>query len=117
MSKTWQEADEICQREGGRLASPSTNAKYDFIVSKVQSLGRNYYWIGGTRPAASKSKNGWKWINGENVSVDGWWPGRPDGPGLCLFFIYQPYPLYGWADSRCSYKRHFICEVSTNTGK
>ena len=124
--KNWQQADEHCQKEGGRLASPSTKAKYDFILEKLEPFKTNYYsyfWIGATRPAAfypSTSKNGWKYVTGENVSVGDWWPGQPNGSGTCLIIEHHPSDNsgnFGWVDAGCEWSQYFICEVSTNTGR
>ena len=124
MEKTWKEADEHCQQEGGRLASPSTKAKYNFIVSKLEPFKKptsySAFWIGATRPAASKSKKNWKFINGENVSVGAWWPWQPQGDGTCLRFLHYPSlnsENFGWDDGRCRWGQYFICELSTNTGR
>ena len=86
----------------------------------------SYFWIGATRPVASKSRNGWKFVNGEingNGEVNGdWFPNEPNGikNENCLVYYQSKRSNsgnFGWGDNTCGNKHPFVCEVSTNTGR
>ena len=74
--------------------------------------------MGATASVASKSKNGWKWRNGDIMNVGDWYSGEPSGDGVCLnLWIRRQGQGQGWNDAGCNAGLLFICEVSTNTGR
>ena len=85
-------------------------------MEKIKSLNLNYLWIGATASVASKSKDGFKFVNGEIINVDDWHSGEPSGDGVCVNVFIRG-PGLGLNDASCDAKTIFICEVSTNTGR
>lgn len=60
-------------------------------------------WIGGYL-----TSQGWGWAaSGEDMILENWKPGRPDGDGDCMELQSES----DWDDSECRQKQHSICEV------
>ena len=73
------------------------------------------FWFGATVPVASKSKAGWKYVNGETMTFHDWrLKGKePSGDGKCARFFNSWYQ-FKWNDSSCKKRYYFICEVSAD---
>ncbi|XP_045108394.1 secretory phospholipase A2 receptor-like [Portunus trituberculatus] len=76
---TWEEANDACEKEGGQLISLDTPQKMEQFTAKVFELGSDFYgypyWVG-----VSKTETGWRWLNGEELSLRSymWLPNEPD---------------------------------------
>ncbi|KAL3879768.1 hypothetical protein ACJMK2_032054 [Sinanodonta woodiana] len=108
--KSWSEAREACQKEGGDLISLNEN-NFEFFRHFAQSNAGDCYhvWVG---TADISAQGQWYWLNGERVSSILWQPGQPDNTNnneYCgdLRYHFQ----YRLNDHVCSYKAHFICQI------
>jgi hypothetical protein len=77
---TWTSANAAATSAGWYLATVTSAAENDFIVSNLlQGLGvadRSHYWIGGTDAA---SEGTFSWVTGEAFGgYTNWWSGEPN---------------------------------------
>nr|AWC08727.1 C-type lectin [Sinohyriopsis schlegelii] len=107
--KSWSDARQVCQDEGGDLIS-LTEKNFDFfrLVSRSRAGECINVWV-GTRDISSEGQ--WYWVNGERVSSSLWQPGQPDNTNnnehcgdLRKQFQYR------LNDYVCSIKQHFLCQ-------
>ncbi len=108
--KTWTEARQVCQQEGGDLISlKEGNFNYfrNLVISKAGAC--NMVWV-GTTDAALEGE--WNWLNGEKVSSALWQPGQPDNwaskencGDLAKLTDYR------MNDEDCSFKAHSLCQI------
>ena len=72
-SMTWEEAQKYCEREGGHLATITSEKEQLFI--ELLNSSRKTLWIGSER---GESLNDWKWITGEEFNYSHWADGEPN---------------------------------------
>ena len=72
---SWENTEEICNDEGGHLASVTNLEIHNYIWSKVNPNDyRTFFWIGGT----GKDVEGrWSWTDGSAWEFT-WWAKQPD---------------------------------------
>ena len=119
MKKNWESAEQHCNGEGGRLATPSTKAKNDFLMKHLENfknLASFQFWFGATVPKASRYKAGWKFVSGERLTYNDWSNGikkhnsyQPSGDGKCATYMLW-HGLFQWNDAPCKNEYFFICE-------
>merc|ERR1711872_356271 len=116
--KSWQDAENYCQGEGGHLASIHSEEENNFVAG----LDSDSMWLGGTDVTTEGS---WVWSDGSTFSFNSWNPGQPDNlfyGGMpeqdCLRTNFEP--RFGgsagkWDDHQCnltSYYFKFVCKKS-----
>ena len=70
----WKEANDVCNRLGGHLASITSEAEQEAVSQLVESAHTlEAYWLGAYRD------DNWIWITGENFSYTNWYQGEPNG--------------------------------------
>ena len=78
----WDQARDLCESNGGHLATIADVSEQSFIEDLIRSSGekRYHYWLGGTAEDGS-----WKWIDGElipgpsdNWGYENWEKGKPN---------------------------------------
>ncbi|XP_063843179.1 uncharacterized protein LOC135090351 [Scylla paramamosain] len=75
---TWEEGNEKCKKEGGRLISLDTPEKLEQFAATLFELGDSFYgfpyWVG-----AKKTESGWQWLNGKKLFSRShmWLPNEP----------------------------------------
>ena len=96
--KTWSEAKTYCQKEGGHLASVTSNEVNQMVTNMAAG---NHVWLGGR-----KVLDEWSWSDNSTWGFTKWDSGQPDGgDGSCVYF----YPLLGnWYDSHCANNNKII---------
>lgn len=76
------------------------------------SLGS--FGSGGTVWTDAMKINGtWQWSSGEDVAVDDWAPGEPNGSGTCVDLYRvnsQPERSFMFGDKGCNFLRQYVCE-------
>ncbi|XP_052686814.1 C-type mannose receptor 2-like [Crassostrea angulata] len=78
---TWYDAQQVCQRNGGYLASMSSKAETVRVLLNIHPLIRDEYtkhwWLG---LSLNKTIATWKWEDGSDLqnSVIAWKPGEPN---------------------------------------
>jgi hypothetical protein len=66
---TWNEAKAYCESLGGHLATITSKAELDYILSLLEShKTMQFYWLGGTE----QTEGVWKWITGEKWEYTNW---------------------------------------------
>ena len=78
----WYESDAQSIDIGGYLASITSSAENEFVLSLLSESvfnGSRGPWLGGIQPAGSSEPDGgWVWSTGENFVFTGWLEGSPD---------------------------------------
>lgn len=78
---TWQQAHAAATSRGGHLATPTSQAESDFLLSLVGPPLEP--WIGGYQdldaPDYVESAGGWRWVTGEPWEFTLWGINEPDG--------------------------------------
>ncbi|KAK6027951.1 lectin C-type domain protein [Ostertagia ostertagi] len=87
---TWNEAEDICKTNGGRLASITSDEENEFIYNLAKApLDTNknsdddyneMLWIGG-RQAGYPSNTAWTWSDERPFSYTNWDVGEPNNKG------------------------------------
>jgi len=90
---SWDVAAADAQSRGGYLATITSQAEHDFIVSLIAAAGDpnnstdtntaiDEYWVGGFQPAGSSEPGGgWQWVTGEAFVYTNWGTGEPNNSG------------------------------------
>ena len=71
---TWTDANTLCQKYGGHLATITSDAENKAVLQALQqrNIARNV-WIGLT-----KVNGNWRWVTGERLEFTYWHTGQPD---------------------------------------
>ena len=117
--KNWNDAEDFCQKEGGHLASVTSNATRDFVVEGMNRTGLDSAWIGGND---IEEKGVWEWTDCTPWEVTFWAPGQPSGDGDCLHHVFNmPWATHlnhKWNDWNCdSRETYFLCSKKICSGK
>ena len=73
---TWKEAEEICARAGGYLATIQSDEENAVVYEYMKSQKCESAYIG----LSDEEQEGvWKWSNGEEVTYTNWYTGEPNG--------------------------------------
>ncbi|PAV57994.1 hypothetical protein WR25_13946 isoform C [Diploscapter pachys] len=122
----WQEAVDICEKEGAFLASLLDEAENRFAADltrinttrDIDFIGQ--VWIGGKRDPRDRAF--WYWTDGSEIKWFAWTNGVPNdsrGAEDCLQLVSTPnsyfhfQPAYMWNDSGCvsnAYKNYPLCK-------
>ncbi len=102
---TWNDANAICQQNGGYLASINSAEENQFLANilTIQSA-----WIG-----LHRSNGSFEWSDGSPVNYNNWYPGQPNnynGSQHCVEMLNNGQ----WNDQYCTYKLEFIMEKPCN---
>ncbi len=108
--KTWSEARQVCQQEGGDLIwLKESNLDFFRDVSRSQGGTCSNVWVGATDII---SEGQWYWVNGEKVRCTFWQQDQPDNrfddedcANLIKLFDYK------LNDQLCNDKENFICQI------
>ena len=101
--KEWQEADDVCQREGGQLISVISEP-VDEIVKKLARLTTTttwYIWLGGR-----KKYGHWMWSDNSTWGFTNWHMGQQVGDDCCVYSLSDE----KWFDETCTESHKFICQ-------
>jgi len=100
----------FCRSRGGTLVDESNPALQGFISWELwrrhRSDASGQYWMGAVR---DKSKNGWSWLKGDDVTVSFW--NLPIGNGDCA--RYDGTKGWLWSDTDCGTHLNYICQHQT----
>lgn len=108
-SKSWQEAKEFCESDGGNLLVAASEESNAFLVQVDVPV-----WIGG------KYEQGqWNWVNGEPIDEtdERWTAGEPNNSAECMQANYEVDGRKAWDDTRCSVLKPFVCEYQFTTSR
>ncbi|KAK0056372.1 collectin-12 [Biomphalaria pfeifferi] len=115
--RTWPQANNVCQRNGGHLVTIREERIQSFLFRAlvVFRWQRNGVWIGATD---KEKEMDWKWITGQRVrdGYNNWARGQPS----CGFFCMEDCALMKWKESgkwvdyHCTLLEEysFICEYT-----
>ena len=109
---TWDDAEEFCNKEGGHLASVTSEAINEYIHHEKRKRRISRLWIGGT----DKEKEGvWKWSDGSPWEFTKWNKGEPGNGSdehCLLHFGYDD----TWNDYLCTDENNFLCSLPLCSG-
>jgi hypothetical protein len=110
---SWAAAREQCRRQGMELASVASSTQNQALEAemRVQVVGQNHFWIGGTDSAAEGS---WAWSDGSAWSYSNWDPGgEPNGGAWenCAM-VYTSVGSPVWNDKSCAEPLGFACKAA-----
>lgn len=111
---TWTQANALCKRYGGHLATITSRGEQNFI-NKLNINNRNL-WIGGYR----SSNGNWKWVTNEKWNYTNWAPGEPNNSSNVIsnekYLAVWPGKWNDLANTNTYEQSGFICEwESLNT--
>ena len=72
--KSWKEAKEWCEKQGGHLATITSAGEWNTIKNLLSTKFNTYCWLG-----AENTSGTWKWVTGESFSFSDWDVNQPDG--------------------------------------
>ena len=101
---SWTQANNACIAKGGHLATITSQAEMDQLVSMCEGAGIKYCWIGGYTSIRNGSAFG-HWITGEPFSYTAWFPGEPsrndmDGTPEFYLMLWKVEDSWSWNDQR-----------------
>lgn len=104
---TWEEAKARCESQGGHLATITSEAEQQFIMSVLEGTGTGF-WLG----AQSNSFGWWSWVTDEafEEQYSNFSEGRPDGSGGFLWISAYSDSNRGKWDNVPGGSWGFICE-------
>lgn len=93
---TWLSASAAATARGGHLATPTSAAENDFILTSVVPTLSSYEGFGPI--LGGRFLDGaWQWVTGESWKFTAWGGGEPSSPDSEPFLHYQR-PDMGWND-------------------
>ena len=106
----WTDAEDFCRSGGGHLASVTSEATNEFVLSELERRRNSMLWIGGT---AKGMKGGWKWTDCTPMVFTYWQKNQPsnhEGQD-CLRYsrTAERRSKPKWNDLICSLKQKFVC--------
>ena len=108
----WNDAEEFCKKNGGHLASVTSEAVDEYIAGEKEKRGLQNLWIGGS----DKEKQGvWTWTDGSPWNFTNWYTGQPNSRGVqdCLRYIND---MKEWDDAICNRMSPFLCTQILGSG-
>ena len=76
--KTWEQAKTYCEKQGGHLATITSQEENDFLYSYLKDCGIRAAFFG---LSDAKSEGNWEWVTGEKVTYTNWYPNEPNNDG------------------------------------
>lgn len=107
MNLPFGQAKNVCKQQGGRLATPRTDAESEALKSGMaQRFEATRMWIGLNDLA---SPGTWVWSNGSPLRYRAWTPGEPNAYGRegCVELFAD---RWTWNDLDCAEKLPSVCE-------
>ena len=107
-TKSWNDAEEFCQEEGGHLASVNTPAIQEYVLDELTRRGLDIAWFGGND---IEEEGVWKWTDSTPWEFTDWAPSEPNNYGGqedCLEQHWEGLELI-WNDRPCTYNVPFVC--------
>ncbi|KFM72841.1 Layilin, partial [Stegodyphus mimosarum] len=107
----FEDAQEICYKMGGFLASIRNSQEQGFIIKTIQGMGSSFSrvrWLIGLYQYDPTDNKAYRWIDGSVSSFRNWMPTQPNS-------VYERCTLldgsngYKWRDEICSNRALFIC--------
>ncbi|XP_041458722.1 macrophage mannose receptor 1-like isoform X2 [Lytechinus variegatus] len=105
--KSWLDAREYCQTQGGDLASITSPAEQSYINGRLFFTTENDMWIGGTD---FTKEGGWEWTDGSGFGYLNWAPDEPNNVGSSEHCMEIFTKTDTWNDNQCERQRGFICK-------
>ena len=105
--KNWNDAEDFCQKEGGHLASVTSNATRDFVVEGMNRTGLPDAWIGGND---IDEEGVWKWTDCTPWEFTFWAGAEPNNANAgedCVH--HDDGKHHKWNDHNCGGERGFLC--------
>ena len=111
---SWDTAKAKCEKFGGHLATITTAAEQEYVVSKFMKPHddgtRPHIWLGATNETEDRK---WRWGTDEDEwAYEKWIPGQPDNAAgeqhyleLCMIF-----KDIGWNDAQGEDDKWYLCE-------
>ena len=113
MKKTWTDAEEFCQQEGGNLVSVTSEAINEHIYKEKKRRDLSWLWLGGS----DQDKEGvWKWSDGSLWEINNWNLGEPSNQ-TGQHCLSQAFYSLKWNDYNCNAKLNVICSQTLLSGK
>ena len=121
----WDAAERTCEHQGGHLASVTSNATNQYILSGLAQRGMTEeLWIGGTD---SKEEGSWEWTDGGAWDFTYWAPREPKHTTAlnCLQyysssslnpFNFNPVSEFEWYNANCDAQVRFLCSQKLCSG-
>ncbi|XP_031569270.1 snaclec 5-like [Actinia tenebrosa] len=107
--RTWEDANNNCQKMNSNLTSVLNQNQNDFIVSLSSGFDRDYFWIG-----LVKKNNAFTWQDGSSSTYVNWLPGEPS--------YYKSYDCVNikksdgkWKNWKCVTQNPSICKYDLAT--
>ena len=100
--KKFEDAEQRCMKDGGKLAKLDTNSLNEFAKNHS---GTTRFWLGGTD---EEVEGDWKWANGSKIDMtQNWAPNKPN-VGRKANCLTMKEGL--WNDAPCTHVRGYLCE-------
>ena len=112
----WQTAKRICELKGGHLIVVDSKGENDYIVSQINGLTNDRYWMGLTDVA---SEGNWRWLVPTTSAYANWNTNEPNNDGGLENYGEIIAGTGKWNDMAGYYCIHrnigFICEYEAST--
>ena len=113
MKKTWTDAEEFCQQEGGNLVSVTSEAINEHIYKEKKRRDLSWLWLGGS----DQEKEGvWKWSDESPWEFKNWNHGEPSNQTGQDCLAQTGYSKK-WNDYNCKAQTNFVCSQTLQSGK
>lgn len=91
--KTWAEAKQWCEKQGGHLATITSENERIAVNRALEKLNGVPCWLG-----AESTSGTWKWVTGESFNFTNWGAGQPDCAGKNEFYL-GTFSVIKWLNS------------------
>ena len=109
----WYDAEAFCKKEGGHLASVTSEATNEYIFEGKRERSLANIWLGGSD---QPMEGVWKWSDGTPWKFELWNDKEPSKGGGQDCLIQLGYNVKGWKDYGCTYVNNFVCSQPKFSG-
>ena len=112
--RSWYKAEEFCEKEGGHLASVTSEAANEYIFEGKEKRKHDKIWLGGSD---QEEEGVWKWSDGTPWNFQLWNLQEPSNVTDQDCLIQFGLNVKEWKDYPCNYERNFVCSKTPYSGK
>ncbi|XP_033107417.1 macrophage mannose receptor 1-like isoform X2 [Anneissia japonica] len=106
--KSWNDAEFVCNNEGGYLTSITNLQEQSYINARIVYINEGALWTGGNDKT---TEGGWRWSDGSPFAYLNWNAGEPNNVGALGEHCLELYSKTGlWNDQSCSNTLGYICK-------
>jgi hypothetical protein len=108
LKNDWDQAERICQDEGGHLALIDSDSKFNDVKKMLEGI-TEYVWVDGRR---KDNNSPWENVHGIHLNKFYWHSSQPNNGSNELCVVLRNDNTREWHDATCTSKHISLCEIA-----